>query len=111
MKTLTRHNQDVTIIDLTGKITLGIGDIVLREAVHEALEAGARKILLNLKGVTTIDSSGIGELVSAYTFTTNRGCRLKLLNLPAKIEEILTITQLITVFEIYDNEDEAVSSF
>lgn len=111
MKYSTRQNQDVTIIDLTGKITIGVGDVALREAVREALEKGARKILLNLKSVITIDSSGIGELVHAYTVTTNRGGHLKLLNLPGKIADILQVTQLITLFEIYENEGEAVSSF
>ena len=75
------------------------------------LGAGAKKILINIKDVTTIDSSGVGELVSAYTTATNRGAKMKLVNLPPKVNDILTITQLITVFDVYDTEDEAVASF
>ena len=111
MKIEARHVHGVTILEPKGKITIGVGDVALREAVHEALEAGARNILINLGGVTTIDSSGIGELVSAYTTVTNRGGKLKLYNLPAKVSDILQITQLISVFEIFDEEDEAVQSF
>ncbi|MER8197368.1 STAS domain-containing protein [Streptomyces microflavus] len=102
---------DVSIVALTGKITIGVGDVVLRGAVQDELNDGSTKILLDLKNVTTIDSSGIGELVSAYTTATNRGAKLKLVNLPPKIHDILAITQLITVFDVYDTEDEAVKSF
>ena len=106
-----RQNGDVTILDLKGKITIGSGDVALRNAVQEVMDGGATKILINMAGVTTIDSSGIGELVSAYTTATDRGAKLKLINLPAKVADILTITQLITVFDVYDTEDEAVQSF
>ncbi|AGK76962.1 Stage II sporulation protein [Streptomyces microflavus DSM 40593] len=102
---------DVSIVALTGNITIGVGDVVLRGAVQDELNDGSTKILLDLKNVTTIDSSGIGELVSAYTTATNRGAKLKLVNLPPKIHDILAITQLITVFDVYDTEDEAVKSF
>ncbi|MEU1220311.1 STAS domain-containing protein [Streptomyces microflavus] len=102
---------DVSIVAVTGKITIGVGDVVLRGAVQDELNDGSTKILLDLKNVTTIDSSGIGELVSAYTRATNRGAKLKLVNLPPKIHDILAITQLITVFDVYDTEDEAVKSF
>lgn len=111
MKIDVRHEQGVTILAPKGKITIGIGDVALRDAVVEALEAGARKILFDLAGVTTMDSSGIGELVSAYTTVTNRGGKLKLINLPPKVSDILQITQLITVFEVFDNEQEALASF
>lgn len=111
MKIDIRHVRGVTILAPQGKITIGAGDIALRDAVIETLEAGSLHILLDLEAVSTIDSSGIGEMVSAYTTVTNRGGKLKLVNLPAKVQDILTITQLITVFEAYDNEDEAVSSF
>lgn len=111
MKIDARHEQGVTILSPKGKITIGVGDVALREAVHEALDAGAKNILLELAGVTTIDSSGIGELVSAYAKVTNRGGKLKLLNLPAKVNDILQITQLISVFETFDNEREALDSF
>ena len=111
MKIPARHRQGITILEPKGKITIGVGDVALREAVHEALEAGSTKILINLKDVSTIDSSGIGELVSAYTSVTNRGGALRLLHLPAKVQDILQITQLVTVFEVLDDEEEAVASF
>jgi anti-sigma B factor antagonist len=111
MKVNVRQREGVTILDLKGKITIGVGDVALREAIHEALDAGATKILVNMADVSTIDSSGVGELVSAYTTATNRGGRLKLINLPSKVADILQITQLITVFEVFDDEDEAVASF
>ena len=111
MRVTTRTRGDVTIIDLNGKITIGSGDIALRNAVHQAIESGAKKVLINLHEVTTIDSSGVGELVSAYTTATNRGIRLKLVNLPDKVSDILTVTQLITVFETYDSEDDAIAAF
>ncbi|MCP4202489.1 MAG: STAS domain-containing protein [bacterium] len=111
MKVSVRHNGGVTILEPKGKITIGTGDIALRDAVIEALEAGSSNILLDLNSVSTIDSSGIGEMVSAYTTVTNRGGGLALLNLPPKVADILQITQLITVFNVFDNEDEAVASF
>jgi anti-sigma B factor antagonist len=111
MKIEKRNRDGVTILDLGGKITIGKGDAALREAVHQVLDSGAAKVLINLAEVTTIDSSGVGELVSAFTTATNRGAKLKLVNLPAKVNDILQITQLITVFEIYENEDEAIRSF
>lgn len=111
MKVSVRQSEGVTILDLSGKITIGAGDIALRNAVMEALNSGASKILVNLKDVTTIDSSGVGELVSAYTTVTNRGGKLKLSNLPSKVSDILQITSLITIFEVYDGEAEATASF
>ena len=111
MKIEARHEHGVTILEPKGKITIGVGDVALREAVAEALEAGARNILFNLGGVSTIDSSGIGELVSAYTTVTNRGGKLKLASLPSKVTDILQITQLISVFEVHDTEREGLDSF
>jgi len=111
MKIPARHRDGVTILEPQGKITIGVGDVALREAVNGALESGARSILINMQGVTTIDSSGVGELVSTYTSVSNRGGKLKLLRLPPKVTDILQVTQLITVFEVYDDEDEAVASF
>ncbi|HRC84689.1 MAG TPA: STAS domain-containing protein [Thermoanaerobaculia bacterium] len=111
MKVEVRQSSDVTILDLKGKITIGTGDIALRDAVMEAVDSGATKVLINLGQVTTIDSSGVGELVSAYTTVTNRGGKLKLVNLPSKVADILQITQLITVFEVFDNENDALASF
>ena len=111
MKINTRNRDGVTILDLKGKITIGVGDVALRQAVQEALNSGTTKLLVNMGDVTTIDSSGVGELVSAYTTVTNRGGKLKLANIPDKVSDILTITQLITVFDVYENEDEAIRSF
>ncbi len=111
MKANSRTVDDVEIISLQGKITIGSGDTQLREVITNAVNAGRNKILLDLSGVTTIDSSGIGELVGSYTTATNRGGKLKLLHLPAKLNELLHVTQLITVFEVYENEQEAIASF
>lgn len=111
MKIAMRHREGVTIIEPKGKITIGAGDIALRDTVQEALEAGADKILINMAETTTIDSSGIGELVAAYTTVTNRGGGLKLLHLPPKVHDILQITQLVQVFDVYEDEEEAVESF
>ena len=111
MKANSRTVDEVEIISLQGKITIGSGDTQLREVITNAVNAGKNKILLDLSGVTTIDSSGIGELVGSYTTATNRGGKLKLLHLPAKLNELLHVTQLITVFEVYENEAEAIASF
>jgi anti-sigma B factor antagonist len=111
MKVNVRQRDGVTILDLKGKITLGVGDVALRNAVQDAINSGATKVVINLKDVTTIDSSGVGELVSAYTTATNRGAKLRLANLPSKVSDILQITQLITVFDVFDSEDEGVRSF
>ena len=111
MKATNRTVDNVEIITLQGKITIGSGDTQLREVITNAVNAGKNSILLDLEGVSTIDSSGIGELVGSYTTVTNRGGKLKLLHLPAKLNELLHVTQLITVFEVYDNDEEAVRSF
>jgi len=111
MKATTRTVNNVDIIKLDGKITIGAGDQQLREVIGTAVNEGKTNILLDLSGVTTIDSSGIGELVGLYTTVTNRGGKLKLLHLPAKLNELLHVTQLITVFEVYENEQEAMNSF
>ena len=111
MKIDVRQREGVHILDVEGKITIGRGDVALRDAVHQELANGAKKMRINLQEVSTIDSSGVGELVSAYTTVTHRGGKLKLVNLPPKVNDILQITQLITVFETYSDEDEAVGSF
>ena len=111
MKVNVRQRDGVTILDLKGKITIGLGDVALRNAVQDAINSGATKVVINLKDVTTIDSSGVGELVSAFTTATNRGVKLSLANLPSKVSDILQITQLITVFDVFDSEDEAVRAF
>ena len=106
-----RQAGDVTILDLSGKITIGEGSVQLREAVRKLLDEGKKKVLLNLGDVSYVDSSGIGELVSSYTTTNNQGGQLKLLNLTKKIQDLLMITKLLTVFQTFDNEQEAVASF
>jgi anti-sigma B factor antagonist len=111
MKATSRTVDGVEIISLQGKITIGAGDSQLREVITNAVNNGKTKILLDMSQVTTIDSSGIGELVGSYTTVTNRGGKLKLLHLPAKLNELLHVTQLITVFEVHESEQEAVSSF
>ena len=111
MKASSRSVDGVEIIKLEGKITIGAGDTQLREVISNALNSGKNKILLDMSGVTTIDSSGIGELVGSYTTVTNRGGKLKLLHLPAKLNELLHVTQLITVFEVYENEADALGSY
>jgi len=111
MKATSRTADGVEIINLQGKITIGSGDSQLREVITNALNNGKNNLLLDMSGVTTIDSSGIGELVGSYTTVTNRGGKLKLLHLPAKVNDLLHVTQLITVFEVHENEQEAVKSF
>lgn len=108
MKATTRDVNGIAIIKVDGKITIGAGDQQLRDVIANA---NSNKILLDLSGVTTIDSSGIGELVGSYTTVTNKGGKLKLLHLPAKLNELLHVTQLITVFEVYENEQEALASY
>jgi anti-sigma B factor antagonist len=106
-----RQAGDVTILDLSGKITIGEGSVQLREAVRRLLDDGKKKVLLNLGDVSYVDSSGIGELVSSYTTTNNNGGQLKLLNLTKKIQDLLMITKLLTVFQTFDSEQDAVASF
>jgi anti-anti-sigma factor len=111
MKVTAREREGVTVLDLEGKITIGVGDVAMREAVHAAIDRGSRNILINMAKVTTIDSSGIGELVAAYTTVSNRGGKLRLYGIPPKVNDILSITQLITVLDIMDSEEEGVASF
>ncbi len=111
MKISTRQVDGVTILDLSGRITLGEGSVQLRDAVRELLSKGQKNILLNLAQVNYIDSSGIGELVSAFTTVRNQGGELKLLKLTKKVHDLLQITKLYTVFDIKDDEAEAIASF
>jgi len=111
MKSQIRDRGDVRIVELSGKITIGSGDVKIRELIDESVAAGKKNLVLDLAGVSTIDSSGIGEMVACYTTVTKKGGHLKLLRLSPKINDILQVTQLITVFEVFDNEAEAVSSF
>jgi anti-sigma B factor antagonist len=107
----TRQADDITIVDLKGRITLGEGSVTVRDTVHDLLSKGRKRILLNLGNVNYIDSSGIGELVSAYTAAKKQGGELKLLNLTKKIHDLLQITKLYTVFDVKDDEVSAVKSF
>jgi anti-sigma B factor antagonist len=111
MKVSTRQIDGITILDLSGRITLGEGSVQLRDAVRDLLAKNSKKILLNLGDVTYIDSSGIGELVSAFTTVRNQGGDLKLLNLTKKVHDLLQITKLYTVFDVKDDEASAVASF
>jgi anti-sigma B factor antagonist len=111
MKATSRQVNGVTIVDLSGRITLGEGSAMLRDIVRELVSKGQKSIVLNLGDVSYIDSSGIGELVSAYTTVRNAGGELKLLNLTKKVNDLLQITKLYTVFDIKDDETAAVSSF
>jgi anti-sigma B factor antagonist len=111
MKIENRTVGDVHILDCSGKIMLGEGTMAVRNSVREVLKQGGKKIILNLGNVNYIDSSGIGELVSSFTTVTNQGGQLKLLNLTKKIQELLAITKLLTVFSVYDSEQAALASF
>lgn len=111
MKSNARDLGDIRIIELGGKITIGTGDVKIRELIAQAIEDGKQNILFDLGGVTAIDSSGIGEMVACYTTVTKRGGQLKLMHLSPKINDILQVTQLITVFDVFDDEREAVGSF
>lgn len=111
MKSNSRRVDGVTIMDLSGRITLGEGSVLLRDQIRELLGKGEKKILLNLGDVTYIDSSGIGELVSAFTTVRNQGGELKLLNLTKKVHDLLQITKLYTVFDVKDDEASAIKAF
>ena len=111
VKITNRQVGDVTVIDASGRITLGEGSSTIRDTIRDLTGKGNRKILLNLGDVTYIDSSGIGELVSAFTSVTNQGGQLKLLNLTKRVQELLQITKLYTVFEVFDDEAVAIRSF
>jgi anti-sigma B factor antagonist len=102
---------DVTVVDVAGRITLGEGSSALRETLREIVGKNQKKILLNLGEVTYIDSSGIGELVSAFTTVTNAGGQLKMLNLTKRVKDLLQITKLYTVFDVHEDEAHAVRSF
>lgn len=111
MKATLRQVDGITVVDMSGRITLGEGCTQLRELVREQLGKGTKHLLLNLADVTYIDSSGIGELVSGFTTVSNQGGQLKLINLTKKVHDLLQITKLYTVFDVYDDEAKAVSSF
>ena len=106
-----RQAGDVTILDMNGSVRMGEGAISLRNSIRGLVDHGKKKILLNLSGVKNIDSSGIGELIANYTTISRDNGQLKLLNLTDKIRDLLVITKLLTVFDAYDNEAEALNSF
>jgi anti-sigma B factor antagonist len=106
-----RQAGDVTILDLDGKITIGEGSTALRSAIRRLAEEGKKKILLNLQNVGYMDSTGLGELIASYTTVSRDGGQLKLLQLSGKIQDLLVITKLLTVFDVYDSEADALSAF
>jgi anti-sigma B factor antagonist len=106
-----RQAGDVTILDMDGKVTIGEGSVALRTAIRRLLGEDKKKILLNLAGVGYVDSSGIGELVSSFTAVNKESGQLKLLNLTQKIQDLLAITKLLTVFDVFENEGDALSSY
>jgi anti-sigma B factor antagonist len=111
MKIVERQVGDVIILDLHGKILIGEGDDALRDAVTKRIDGGKTKLLLNLADVPYVDSAGLGEIVRCYTTVSKKQGKLKLLNLTKKIQDLLSITKLLTVFETFENESEAVKSF
>ena len=111
MKATNRQVDGVAVVDMSGRITLGEGSVVLRDTIRDLIGKGQKKILLNLGDVTYIDSSGIGELVSAFTAVRREGGELKLLNLTKKVHDLLQITKLYTVFDIKDDEAAAIKAF
>ena len=111
LKITTRQVDGITIVDCSGRITLGEGSVTVRDNVRELLSKGHKKILLNLGDVGYIDSSGIGELVSAFTTVRYQGGELKLLNLTKKVHDLLQITKLYTVFDVKEDEATAIKSF
>ena len=111
MEIVERTVNDVTVLDLKGKMTLGEGDELLKDKINSLLSQGKKKLVLNLEGVPYIDSAGLGEIVRTFTTVSRQGGSLKLLNLTKRIEDLLSITKLLTVFDTYDNEPEAIKSF
>ena len=111
MEIAERTESDITVLDLKGKMTLGEGDELLKDKINSLLAAGKKKLVLNLEGVPYIDSAGLGEIVRTFTTVSRQGGSLKLLNLTKRIEDLLSITKLLTVFETFDTESEAIKSF
>ena len=106
-----RSLENVVILDLKGKLTLGDGDELLKEKINNLMQQGHRNLLLNLESVPYVDSAGLGGIVHIYTTVSHQGGTLKLVNLTKRISDLLTITKLLTVFETFDSEADAVSSF
>jgi anti-sigma B factor antagonist len=110
MEITERVVGDVVVLDVSGKMLLGEGDVQLRETIQKQIEAGNRKLVLNLAGVPYVDSAGLGEMVRCYTTVARDGGTLRLVNATKRIKDLLTITKLITVFDHYDSEEEAINS-
>ena len=111
LKATVRESGGATVVDVSGRITLGEGSAMLRQTIRDLLNKGQNRIILNLGDVNYIDSSGIGELVSSFTTVKNRGGELKLLHLTKKVHDLLQITKLYTVFDVHSDEQTAVRSF
>ena len=111
MEIVERTVNEVTVLDLKGKMTLGEGDELLKDKINTLLADGKKKLVLNLEGVPYIDSAGLGEIVRTFTTVSRQGGKLKLLNLTKRIEDLLSITKLLTVFETFESEPEAIKSF
>jgi anti-sigma B factor antagonist len=111
MKISKRQVGNVTILEPKGKITIGAGDVALRNAIEEATHTGSSNVLLDLNGVSKMDSSGLGELIAAHNTVTVDGGMIKLMNIPSKLYGVLGITQIVSVFDVFDNENEALASF
>ncbi len=111
MKIEERALENVVVLDLKGKLTIGEGDALLKETIQKLIDQGHNKLLLNLEGVPYVDSAGLGEIVRTYTTVSRQGGSLKLLNLTKRITDLLAITKLLTVFDTFESEAEAVSSF
>lgn len=111
MHSTAREVEDVRILNWSGKITLGEGTTAVRNTVRDVLESGGKKILIDLADVSSIDSAGIGALISAYITVTNNGGQVRLMNLTKKVHELLAITKLLTVFDVFDTEEAACRSF
>lgn len=109
MNVSTRQRDGVTVVDLEGKITIGRGDVALRDAINAAIDDGSRRVLLNLEKVKSMDSSGMAELGAAYRRMEELDGTIALCNLPANVAEILRMTQIVTVFDVYASEDEAIA--
>ena len=106
-----RPSGDVMILDVKGKLTIGEGDELLKDKINSLIQQGHKKLILNLEGVPYVDSAGLGEIVRTYTTVSRQGGNLKLLNLTKRIEDLLSITKLLTVFDTYESEQEALNSF
>ncbi|MBD95749.1 MAG: anti-anti-sigma factor [Acidobacteria bacterium] len=111
MEIQERVLENVVVVDLNGKLTIGEGDALLREKINSLMQQGHTNLLLNLGEVPYVDSAGLGEIVRTFTTVKHQGGTLKLINLTKRIKDLLTITKLLTVFDTYDSEAEAVGSF